>query len=154
MEIIFHSHANKTHFTRKVVHLDSLWKWGFSQLRSGLFLKDNPRNWRFALKDVTFRVIVIFCIKICYISPPQCYILRRKKPSFFARDWEFTAARRVCTETFFTEMFSFVIRQIRQAQGAVYFLTSSPRPLTLEVYKTSADFFFRTCALNDFYFFK
>ena len=32
--------------------------------------------------------------------------------------------------------------QIRQAQEAVYFLTSSPRPLTLEVYKTPADFFF------------
>ena len=38
MEIIFHFHANKTHFQKKkVVHLASFWKWGFLELGSGLF---------------------------------------------------------------------------------------------------------------------
>ena len=37
MEIIIHSHANKTIYTRKVVHLTSFWKWGFLDLGSGLF---------------------------------------------------------------------------------------------------------------------
>ena len=36
MEIIFHYHANKLIFTRKVVHLASFWKWGFLKLRRGL----------------------------------------------------------------------------------------------------------------------
>ena len=36
MEMIFPSHANKTHFHRKVVHLASFWKWGFLELGSGL----------------------------------------------------------------------------------------------------------------------
>ena len=38
IEIIFHSHANITHFhIKKVVHLASFWKWGFLELGSGLF---------------------------------------------------------------------------------------------------------------------
>ena len=37
MEMIFHSHANKTHFHKKVVHLASFWKRGFLELGSGLF---------------------------------------------------------------------------------------------------------------------
>ena len=41
MEMIFHSHANKTHF-HKVVHLASFWKWGFLELGSGLFNPLNP----------------------------------------------------------------------------------------------------------------
>ena len=36
MEMILYSHANKTHFTRKIVHLASFWKWGFLELGSGL----------------------------------------------------------------------------------------------------------------------
>ena len=39
MEIIFYSHAKKLLFTRKVLHLASFWKWGFLELRSGLYLK-------------------------------------------------------------------------------------------------------------------
>ena len=37
MGTIFHSHANKLIFARKVVHLASFWKWGFLELGSGLF---------------------------------------------------------------------------------------------------------------------
>ena len=35
VEMIFHSHANKTHFTKNYVHLDSFWRWGFLELGSG-----------------------------------------------------------------------------------------------------------------------
>ena len=44
MEIIFHSHAKKLIFTRKVVHLDSFWKWGFLELGSDLLKGTTPRN--------------------------------------------------------------------------------------------------------------
>ena len=36
-ELIFHSHASKTLFHKKGVHLASFWKWGFLELGSGLF---------------------------------------------------------------------------------------------------------------------
>ena len=36
----FCSHANKTHFTRKVLHFASFWKWEFLKLENGL-LSDN-----------------------------------------------------------------------------------------------------------------
>ena len=36
---VFHSNANKTHFTWKVVHLASFWKWGFLEPVSGLYLE-------------------------------------------------------------------------------------------------------------------
>ena len=35
VEMIFHSHANKTHFTKNYVHLDSFWRCGFLELGSG-----------------------------------------------------------------------------------------------------------------------
>ena len=37
MEMIFYSHASKTRFHKKGVHLASFWKWGFLELGSGLF---------------------------------------------------------------------------------------------------------------------
>ena len=45
MEINFHSHAFI--FTRKVVHLDSFWKWGLLELGSGLLkvqLRETLKN--------------------------------------------------------------------------------------------------------------
>ena len=36
MQMIFHSHANKTHFRKKVVHLASFWNWVFLELGSSL----------------------------------------------------------------------------------------------------------------------
>ena len=42
MEMIFHSHASKTHFHKKVVHLASFWKWGFLELRSGALVLNIP----------------------------------------------------------------------------------------------------------------
>ena len=40
MEIIFHSHANKTHFHKKgcAPSIASFWKWGFLELGSGLLV--------------------------------------------------------------------------------------------------------------------
>ena len=37
MEMIFHSHASKTLFHKKGVHLASFWKWGFLEVGGGLF---------------------------------------------------------------------------------------------------------------------
>ena len=36
MEIIFHSHANETHFRKKDCAPSLIWKWGFLELGSGL----------------------------------------------------------------------------------------------------------------------
>ena len=47
MKMIFHSHANKLIFTRKVVHLASFWKWGFLELRSGLLESGVKQSWQF-----------------------------------------------------------------------------------------------------------
>ena len=39
MEMIFHSHVNKTHFHKEGnVHLASVWKWGFLELGSGILV--------------------------------------------------------------------------------------------------------------------
>ena len=39
MEMIFHSHANKTHFHKEGnMHLASVWKWGFLELGSGILV--------------------------------------------------------------------------------------------------------------------
>ena len=35
VEMILHSHENKTHFTKNYVRLDSFWRWGFLELGSG-----------------------------------------------------------------------------------------------------------------------
>ena len=49
MEIIFHSHANKTHFQKKGWHLASFWKWGSLELGSGLFCITSSCNLRWGV---------------------------------------------------------------------------------------------------------
>ena len=47
--------CKEDHFTRTVVQLASFWKWGFLELRSGLFATSHaPQNWR-NLGQVNFR---------------------------------------------------------------------------------------------------
>ena len=49
MEIIFHSHANKTHFQKKGWRLASFWKWGSLELGSGLFCITSSCNLRWGV---------------------------------------------------------------------------------------------------------
>ena len=55
MEMIFYSHASKTRFHKKGVHLASFWKWGFLELGSGLFSRGRfgayPKNEKFRMNN-------------------------------------------------------------------------------------------------------
>ena len=84
MKMIFHFHANKTHFTRKVVHLASFWKWGFLELWSGLFhsFLSNKSEYLYGLLMLHFSKLLKWKPLVCYSYvflclpyPPVCLLL-------------------------------------------------------------------------------
>ena len=64
-------------FTTKVVHLASFWKWGFLELRSGLFSSSSTCDefncifW--ALKTVTFEISTVWIFSLRIDSYNPCY---------------------------------------------------------------------------------
>ena len=89
MEMIVYSHANKTHFTRKVVHLASFRKWGFLELGSGL-LKNNSGDGQ--TQNVKRNMTDRRCSRI--VGPlGGSYVLRRVHIIFIQDGFELSALK-------------------------------------------------------------